>query len=146
MAGMMKHLASLGLAMATVAAVGCGGSQKSSSAGAATPSCASAAANAGAQLRAVAAASGEAGAAEEAEQAAPLLEKVLAERCAADGWSAELIDGIATADEASMESCKAKMTDAQLEAIGAQMAREGGAPDAEPAPPPPPDDPCGGGE
>lgn len=144
---MIKHLASLALAMAVVAAAGCGGSQKSGGGGAASKqSCATAAANAAAQARSIAAGSPDPGDAAKMEGAATTLERVMAERCAADAWSAAAIDCIATATAQTMDQCEQSLTAAQRDAVGEQMNREMGGGEAEEAPPPPPDDPCGGGE
>lgn len=146
---MIKHLTSLALAMTLVAAAGCGGSQKSGGGGATSKqSCATAAANAGAQLRAVAAGSPDPGDAAELEPNAVLLERVMAERCAADAWSAAAIDCLATATAEAMATCEQSLTQDQRDAVGQQMEREmgGGGGESESAPPPPPDDPCGGGE
>ena len=90
---MIKHLASLALAMAVVAGAGCGGSQKSGGGAAASKqSCATAAANAGAQLRKVAAEAPGGSDAAQMEGPAATLERVMTERCTADAWSAAAID------------------------------------------------------
>ncbi|MBL8626449.1 MAG: hypothetical protein JNK64_34350 [Myxococcales bacterium] len=144
---MIKHVASLALALAVVAAAGCGGSQKSGGGSSSKQSCATAAANAGAQVRAIAAGSPDPGDAAKLEPNAVIMERVMAERCEADAWSAAAIDCIATATAETMQSCEQSLTQEQRDAVGQQMEREiGGGGETESAPPPPPDDPCGGGE
>ena len=93
-----------------------------------------------------------------------ILREVIAARCPADGWSQASIDCMAaatTGDEAT--ACANQLTQAQVEAIGDELARRapGMGPGADeppaagsPAPPPPPSkaasprqtDPCGGDE
>lgn len=149
--GTSKHLVGVALALALAAAVGCGGSQKSG--GAAKQSCATAAANARAQVKAAAIASGEEDAAAMSDQVGPLLERVMAERCAADAWPAAVIDCVATATDKTMEACTDQLTEAQRDAVGAQMDRELNAGAAESVAPGGgagatggSGDPCGGGE
>ncbi len=104
----------------------------------------------------------------EAEQAgadllakiAPVVERVVSERCQADAWSAEVIACINAADDKSMDPCIEQLTDAQEQAIESQLDRElegvmpkddaGEAPKSAPPPPAPgggapPEDPDGGG-
>lgn len=148
MLAMIKHVASLALALAVVAAAGCGGSQKSSGGSASKQSCATAAANAGALLRKVAAEAPGGSDAAQMEGPAATLERVMTERCTADAWSAAAIDCVATATAETMNTCDESLTQAQRDAVGEQMDRElgNGKTEEEAAPPPPPDDPCGGGE
>ena len=111
----MKHLiAGLVLAFAIVGAAGCGGSQKPTTK---TATCA----DAGANSRAHAMASPEADA-----RAADGMSATLTERCSADGWSAEAITCMATADQQTMGNCPSKLTaDQQSKFIAAIAALAG---------------------
>jgi hypothetical protein len=99
------------------------------------------------------------------DQALPVVERVVSERCQADAWEPAVIDCIHKADgEKAFEACIDRLTDAQEQAVEDQIEKEltpiedkyrqehdekstpaeapaGGAP----PPPPAPDDPCGGG-
>ena len=145
---MIKHLTSLALAMTLVAAAGCGGSQKSGGGGPAPSkhSFPTAAANPRVQVRAIAAGSPDPGDAAKMEGAAATLERVMAERCAADAWSAAAIDCIATATAQTMETCDQSLTQEQRDAVGQQMEREMGGGDSGADDAGATGDPCGGGE
>lgn len=101
------------------------------------------------------------------EDQRPTVVRIFTERCEGDAWA----DGVVACFTAikvenqgdDLEACGDMLTDAQEEAVKAQLEREGVIPDgakremengdakeappapAGAAPPPPPDDPCGGG-
>ena len=99
----MKHtIAGLALAFAIAGTIGCGGSSKTATAK--TSTCADAAANTRATYM------GSPGA---EEATADMMSAVIAERCAADGWSAEAITCMATSSEQEMAACPDKLTQDQ---------------------------------
>ncbi len=106
------------LALTFVLALGCGGSPATSTPKAAT--CADAAANLEAKLSA---------SADENERASAAAgSKAVAERCPADGWSAEIIACYATgADGGALYACSEKLTPEQHEKMvatfGANMGQ-----------------------
>lgn len=155
---MHKTLAGLGLAFVVWAGAGCGGSQKSGPAPApleAGPSpCVAMAKHMADVLREVGQQQEDGGAG--LNKVAPVVERVVAERCQADAWATSVIDCINGAGDETMDGCVEGLTDEQEQAVEAQLEKEmaplmeqdggaggGGAPTG--APPPPPDDPCGGG-
>ncbi len=94
----------------------CGGAQKASGPHA---TCAAAAAN----MRADAASGHRAGDADHARDAwfAQTIETVAAERCAADAWSPEAIDCLATRRGEAFEACLRELTPTQVGAIAEQV-------------------------
>jgi len=101
----------------------------------------------------------EQGGSDALDKVAPVVERVVAERCQADAWAASVITCINGSDDRTMDECVDQLSDEQEQAVEAQLEKEmaplleveggggpgggGGAPTG--APPPPPDDPCGGG-
>lgn len=139
--------ASLGLAFALAVVAGCGGTQKQTTAKGAT--CADAAANNEKVIIALGAQQGQ-----DMSAMATAGRDTYAERCAADGWSSEIIGCAAgAADADAIQACVEKLTPEQHQAMvdtfGAKMGGGWGdeeAKDSAPAGGAPPGDPCGGDE
>lgn len=157
---MKEFMTCLGLACA-LAAVGCGGSKKADTTPKVSP-CVAAGANVAAQLNASVAGQDDT-TKHIAGEIAPVMQKVMVERCQADAWSAAAIDCVTKADAVSMDACTKQLTPEQskaledamraevskLESLPGRMQLEPGATESAPAAAPagaPPDDPCGGGE
>lgn len=165
---MHKSLAGLGLALVVWSAA-CGGSSKPTT----TPqpdvapkvsACAQAAAHTKELLLEVGKQEQEDTAV--LEKVAPVIERVIRERCETDAWDAAVVACVNEADEKGMDGCVERLSETQQKAVEDQLDREldpimeeerkqkgmngGEAPTGapapgSPAPPPPPDDPCGGG-
>lgn len=156
---MHKTLAGLALALVVWTGAGCGGSQKSGTSPppleTAPSPCVGMAKHMADVLRAVA--QQQEGGSDTMAKVAPVVQRVVAERCQADAWSDAVITCINGAGDDTMDGCVDQLTDEQEKAVEAQLEKEmaplmeegggpgggGGAPTG--APPPPPDDPCGGG-
>lgn len=136
---MKKTMAGLALAFVTMA-LGCGGSQHTSTA-ASVPTCEDAAANNEKVILAMGQAQGQ-----DMTAYATAGRETYAERCAADRWSPDVVACAAhAADSDAIIACVEQLTPEQHQAMedtfGAKMGAGGGTTDDAA-----PHDPCGGGD